>query len=38
MVEAIINLIGSIAFLIFAIFLSKGKGAFLIARYNTILW
>jgi hypothetical protein len=36
MVGAIINLIGSIAFLIFAIYLSKGKGAFLIAGYNTM--
>ena len=36
MVGAIINLIGFIAFLIFAIFLSKGKGAFLIAGYNTM--
>ena len=36
MVGAIISLIGFIAFLIFSIFLSKGKGAFLIAGYNTM--
>ena len=36
MVGAIISLIGFIAFLIFGIFLSKGKGAFLIAGYNTM--
>lgn len=36
MVGVIINLIFFIAFLIIAIFLSKGKGAFLIAGYNTM--
>ena len=36
MVGAIINLIIFIVFLILAIFLSKGKGAFLIAGYNTM--
>lgn len=36
MAGAIISLIGFIAFLTFAILLSKGKGAFLIAGYNTM--
>jgi hypothetical protein len=36
LVGVVINLIGAIAFFIFAIFLSKGKGAFLIAGYNTM--
>ncbi|MCA1065708.1 DUF3784 domain-containing protein [Rossellomorea sp. AcN35-11] len=36
MAEVIINSAGSIAFFIFAVFLSKGKGAFLIAGYNTL--
>ncbi|MDQ0157464.1 DUF3784 domain-containing protein [Robertmurraya andreesenii] len=35
MAAGIVNLIIMIPFLIFAIFLSKGKGAFLIAGYNT---
>ena len=33
---AIVSLIGSIVFLILGIQLSKGKGAFLIAGYNTM--
>lgn len=33
---AVINLMILIPFLIFAIFLSKGKGAFLLAGYNTM--
>ena len=36
MVGVVINLIGAMAFLILAIFLLKGKGAFLIAGYNTM--
>ncbi|EDL66256.1 DUF3784 domain-containing protein [Bacillus sp. SG-1] len=36
MVGTIINIIGFIAFFILASFLSKGKGAFLIAGYNTM--
>ena len=36
MAGAIISLIGFIAFLTFAILLSKGKGAFLIEGYNTM--
>lgn len=36
MVGAIVNLILLIPFLIFAIIFSKGKGAFLIAGYNTM--
>ncbi|MDN7244102.1 DUF3784 domain-containing protein [Planococcus shenhongbingii] len=36
MAGAFINLIVLIPFLIFAIALSKGKGAFLIAGYNTL--
>ncbi|MFC4408934.1 DUF3784 domain-containing protein [Chungangia koreensis] len=36
MVGVIINLIMVIAFLILGIYLSKGKGAFLIAGYNTM--
>ncbi|GIN20585.1 DUF3784 domain-containing protein [Siminovitchia fordii] len=35
MSEAIVNFIILIPFLIFAVILSKGKGAFLIAGYNT---
>lgn len=35
MSDAVINLITIIPFLIFAIVLSQGKGAFLIAGYNT---
>lgn len=35
-VAAIVNFIILIPFLIFAVFLSKGKGAFLIAGYNTM--
>ncbi len=36
MIGAIINLIILVPFLIFAFFLSKGKGAFLLAGYNTM--
>lgn len=36
MVEAIVNIIIIIPFLLLAITLAKGKGAFLIAGYNTI--
>ncbi|SDN63531.1 DUF3784 domain-containing protein [Alkalicoccus daliensis] len=36
MTGVIINLIGFITFFIIAVFLSKGKGAFLIAGFNTM--
>ncbi len=36
MEEAIISLILSIAFFTFAIFLAKGKGAFLLSGYNNL--
>ncbi len=36
MEEAIISLILSIAFFTFAIFLTKGKGAFLLSGYNNL--
>ena len=36
MIGAIIHLIILVLFLLFAFFLSKGKGAFLLAGYNTL--
>ena len=36
MEEAIISLIGSIALFTYAIFLAKGKGAFLLSGYNSL--